>query len=85
MSEGLIMPQDIKDAQTDKSNGILSNGLPSYCILQTLLRSIKANSDGILLRKLTLFLISKKSFLFLLLLNLLSSLSHTRLGLWYVE
>ncbi|GMH06810.1 hypothetical protein Nepgr_008650 [Nepenthes gracilis] len=50
VSEGLISLKDIEDAKSSKdSGGIVSIGLPAYCILQTLLQSAKANSVGILL------------------------------------
>lgn len=52
LSEGLIIPQDIEDAKSDSGSRVLSIGLPAYCIFQTLLRSAKANSAGILLGKL---------------------------------
>ncbi|XP_048139544.1 uncharacterized membrane protein At3g27390 isoform X2 [Rhodamnia argentea] len=49
VSEGLITSQDIEDAKSDGGSRVLSTGLPAYCIFQTLLRSAKANSAGILL------------------------------------
>lgn len=51
MSEGLITSQDIEDAKSGQGSGVITVGLPAYCFLQSLLRSIKANSPGILLRK----------------------------------
>ncbi|KAL3829536.1 hypothetical protein ACJIZ3_018338 [Penstemon smallii] len=49
-SEGIITLKDIDDAKNNKDSGkVLSIGLPAYCLLQALLRSIKANSTGILL------------------------------------
>ncbi|KAK4483188.1 hypothetical protein RD792_010368 [Penstemon davidsonii] len=49
-SEGIITLKDIEDAKNNKDSGkVLSIGLPAYCLLQALLRSIKANSTGILL------------------------------------
>ncbi|KAL1531593.1 hypothetical protein AAHA92_31717 [Salvia divinorum] len=46
-SKGVITLQDIEN---DKSGGgVLSVGLPAYCILQALLRSVKADASGILL------------------------------------
>ncbi|CAA0823454.1 Unknown protein [Striga hermonthica] len=48
--EGIITLKDIEDAKNNKdSGGVISIGLPAYCILQSLLRSAKANSSGILL------------------------------------
>ncbi|KAL9256335.1 putative membrane protein [Drosera capensis] len=52
VSEGLISLKDIEDAKSSKdSDSVISIGLPAYCILQSLLRSVKANSLGILLSK----------------------------------
>ncbi|OVA20521.1 hypothetical protein BVC80_1065g73 [Macleaya cordata] len=51
IAEGLITPKDIEDSKFRKDGSrVISVGLPAYCILQALLRSIKANSEGILLR-----------------------------------
>lgn len=50
VSEGLITPRDIEDAKASRGSGVISIGLPTYCLLQVLLRSVKANSMGILLR-----------------------------------
>ncbi|XP_052196004.1 uncharacterized membrane protein At3g27390-like [Diospyros lotus] len=48
--EGLITVEDIVNAKSNKDSGkVISIGLPAYCLLQALLRSIKANSAGILL------------------------------------
>ncbi|EXC31402.1 hypothetical protein L484_017685 [Morus notabilis] len=49
VSEGLISLQDIEDAKSGKGSSIIGTGLPAYCLLQTLIRSSKANSGGILL------------------------------------
>ncbi|KAL0424242.1 UNVERIFIED_CONTAM: putative membrane protein [Sesamum radiatum] len=50
VSEGIITLKDIEDAKNNKSSGgVISIGLPAYCLLQALLRSAKANSTGILL------------------------------------
>ncbi|KAL2500216.1 hypothetical protein Adt_25766 [Abeliophyllum distichum] len=50
VSEGIITLKDIEDAKNKKGSGkVISIGLPAYCLLQALLRSIKANSTGILL------------------------------------
>ncbi|KAI3452507.1 hypothetical protein Pfo_009171 [Paulownia fortunei] len=49
-SEGIITLKDIDDAKNNKDSGrVISIGLPAYCLLQTLLRSAKANATGILL------------------------------------
>ncbi|KAL3644004.1 hypothetical protein CASFOL_011936 [Castilleja foliolosa] len=48
--EGTITLKDIEDAKNNKdSDKVISIGLPAYCILQSLLRSAKNNSIGILL------------------------------------
>ncbi|XVE67789.1 hypothetical protein DITRI_Ditri09bG0016500 [Diplodiscus trichospermus] len=47
--EGLITPKDIADAKSRKGSQVVSIGLPAYCLLQALLRSVKANKSGILL------------------------------------
>ncbi|KAL2240590.1 uncharacterized membrane protein At3g27390 isoform X1 [Sesamum indicum] len=48
--EGIITLKDIEDAKSKRDRGrVISVGLPAYCLLQTLLRSTKANSTGILL------------------------------------
>uniref|UniRef100_A0A5B6Z3C0 Transmembrane protein n=1 Tax=Davidia involucrata TaxID=16924 RepID=A0A5B6Z3C0_DAVIN len=50
VSEGLITIKDIEDAISNQdSSRVISIGLPAYCLLQTLVRSAKANSAGILL------------------------------------
>ncbi|KAJ6298684.1 hypothetical protein OIU76_019775 [Salix suchowensis] len=49
VSEGVITQQDIDDAKSGKGSKVVSIGLPAYCVLQALLRSVKANSVGILL------------------------------------
>lgn len=52
ISEGLITLEVIEDSTYNKGGGgIISVGLPAYCLLQTLLQSVKANSGGILLSK----------------------------------
>ncbi|XP_030544772.2 uncharacterized membrane protein At3g27390-like [Rhodamnia argentea] len=50
VSEGLITPRDFEDAKASRGSGVISIGLPTYCLLQVLLCSVKANSMGILLR-----------------------------------
>nr|DAD30703.1 TPA_asm: hypothetical protein HUJ06_009554 [Nelumbo nucifera] len=48
--EGLIVPEDIEGSKSSTGrSSVISIGLPAYCILQALLRSARANSDGILL------------------------------------
>ncbi|KAJ4959996.1 hypothetical protein NE237_019906 [Protea cynaroides] len=50
VSEGLIRPEDIEDSKSSTGGSrVLSIGLPAYCILQALLRSAKANCEGVLL------------------------------------
>ncbi|KAI3981773.1 hypothetical protein MKX01_027758 [Papaver californicum] len=49
IAEGLITPKDIDESKSRKY-GVICLGLPAYCILQALLRSIEANCEGILLR-----------------------------------
>lgn len=51
VSEGLITLEDLEDAKSSKGSRVISTGLPACCLLQTLLRSAKANSAGILLSK----------------------------------
>jgi hypothetical protein len=46
--------KDIKETKSGKvGSGALNVGLPAYVILNALLRSAKANSDGIILSKFT--------------------------------
>lgn len=49
-SEGIITKQDIEDDKINKNKAIC-NGLAAYSLLQSLLRSAKANSVGLLLGK----------------------------------
>ncbi|XVF57896.1 hypothetical protein PTKIN_Ptkin07bG0019500 [Pterospermum kingtungense] len=49
VSQGLITPKDIEDAKSRKGSKVVSIGLPAYCLLQALLRSVKDNKSGILL------------------------------------
>lgn len=56
VSEGLITLKDIDDARSNNNNGkAICTGLAAYGILQSLLRSAKANSPGILLGKFFFF------------------------------
>ncbi|GAB4847920.1 hypothetical protein Ancab_026980 [Ancistrocladus abbreviatus] len=64
VSEGLISLKDIEDAKSGKDgSGIISIGLPAYCLLRTLMHSAKANSLGILLSKSSSYCISSLVFL----------------------
>ncbi|KAG0484183.1 hypothetical protein HPP92_008262 [Vanilla planifolia] len=48
--DGTITQKDIREFRSGKAGrSIISIGLPAYCILQALLRSAKANIDGLLL------------------------------------
>lgn len=49
VSDGLITLKDIEDAKSNNGSRVISIGLLAYCLLQSLLRSAKANSAGILL------------------------------------
>ncbi|CAN6238540.1 unnamed protein product [Urochloa humidicola] len=50
VAEGVIAPKDIEGTRAGKvSSGVLNIGLPAYVILKALLRSAKANSDGLVL------------------------------------
>ncbi|GMJ04302.1 hypothetical protein like AT5G40640 [Hibiscus trionum] len=49
VSEGLITSKDIEEAKSIKGSRVVSIGLPAYCFLQALLRSVEANKSGILL------------------------------------
>uniref|UniRef100_A0A7C9EH49 Uncharacterized protein n=1 Tax=Opuntia streptacantha TaxID=393608 RepID=A0A7C9EH49_OPUST len=50
VSEGMISVKDIEEAKSGKdNNGVVNIGLPAYCVLQMLVRSAKANSQGLLL------------------------------------
>lgn len=52
VSKGVITQKDIEDAKSNRDSGqVISIGLPAYCILQTLIRSAKANSAGLLISK----------------------------------
>ncbi|CAN8253759.1 unnamed protein product [Cochlearia groenlandica] len=48
-SKGLINSKDIEDARSSKGSQVISVGLPAYALLQEILRSVKANSSGLLL------------------------------------
>ncbi|PAN06858.1 hypothetical protein PAHAL_1G293300 [Panicum hallii] len=50
VAEGVITPKDIEGTKAGKvSTGVLNVGLPAYVILRALLRSARANSDGLVL------------------------------------
>ncbi|KAK2420358.1 putative membrane protein [Trifolium repens] len=49
VTQGLITHDDIQEAMFGKESKVISIGLPAYCLLQALLRSIKADSPGILI------------------------------------
>ncbi|MED6181214.1 hypothetical protein PIB30_017410 [Stylosanthes scabra] len=49
VSEELITRDDIEAAKSGKGSRVISIGLPAYCLLQVLLRSAKADSQGLLL------------------------------------
>lgn len=50
VAEQVITAKDIKEFKSGKAgSSIIAIGLPAYCILQTLIRSAKANMDGLLL------------------------------------
>ncbi|XP_009340850.2 uncharacterized membrane protein At3g27390 [Pyrus x bretschneideri] len=49
VADGTITLQDLEDSKSSQGSRVISIGLPAYCLLQTLLRSAKANSSGILL------------------------------------
>lgn len=52
VSKGVITQKDIEDAKSNRDSGqVINIGLPAYCILQTLIRSAKANSAGLLISK----------------------------------
>jgi hypothetical protein len=50
VAEGVITLKDIEETKSGKvGSGVINVGLPAYVILNALLRSAKANSDGLLL------------------------------------
>ncbi|KAM7279033.1 hypothetical protein ACFE04_006167 [Oxalis oulophora] len=49
ISKGLITSKDIEEAKSAKGSTVISTGLPAHCLLQALIRSANANSQGILL------------------------------------
>ncbi|KAK1314493.1 putative membrane protein [Acorus calamus] len=50
IAEGMITITDVNECKSGKGGGgVISTGLPAYCILQTVLRSVSANSEGLLL------------------------------------
>ncbi|KAL5200953.1 hypothetical protein ABZP36_035307 [Zizania latifolia] len=56
VAEGVITLKDIEETKSGKvGSGVLNVGLPAYVILIALLRSVKANSDGLILIKTQIF------------------------------
>ncbi|MBA0842295.1 hypothetical protein Goarm_002130 [Gossypium armourianum] len=49
VSERLITSKDIEEAKLTKGSRVIGIGLPAYCLLQTLLRSVNNNRSGIFL------------------------------------
>jgi len=47
--KGLINSKDIEEARSSKGSQVISVGLPAYALLYEILRSVKANSVGLLL------------------------------------
>lgn len=50
-TKGLINSKDIEEARSSKGSQVISVGLPAYGLLHEILRSVKANSSGLLLSK----------------------------------
>ncbi|XP_010502715.1 PREDICTED: uncharacterized membrane protein At3g27390 [Camelina sativa] len=48
-TKGLIISKDIEEARSSKGSQVISVGLPAYGLLHEILRSVKANSSGLLL------------------------------------
>ncbi|KAH0923820.1 hypothetical protein HID58_023838, partial [Brassica napus] len=48
-SKGLINSKDIEEARSSKGSQVISIGLPAYGLLYEILRSVKANTTGLLL------------------------------------
>ncbi|KAH0869779.1 hypothetical protein HID58_076801 [Brassica napus] len=48
-SKGMINSKDIEDARSSKGSQVISIGLPAYGLLYEILRSVKANTTGLLL------------------------------------
>ncbi|VVB04214.1 unnamed protein product [Arabis nemorensis] len=48
-TEGLINSKDIEDARSSKGSQVISVGLPAYSLFYEIIRSVKANSVGLLL------------------------------------
>uniref|UniRef100_A0A1J3HE13 Putative membrane protein n=1 Tax=Noccaea caerulescens TaxID=107243 RepID=A0A1J3HE13_NOCCA len=48
-AKGLINSTDIEEARSSKGSQVISVGLPAYALLYEILRSVKANSVGLLL------------------------------------
>ena len=54
-SKGLINSKDIEDARSSNGSQVISVGLPAYGFLYEILRSVKANTSGLLLSKVSTF------------------------------
>lgn len=54
-AKGLINSTDIEEARSSKGSQVISVGLPAYALLYEILRSVKANSVGLLLGKVSFF------------------------------
>lgn len=54
-TKGLINSKDIEEARSSKGSQVISVGLPAYGLLYEILRSVKANSSGLLLSKVSIF------------------------------
>ncbi|KAJ0230106.1 putative membrane protein [Hirschfeldia incana] len=48
-SKGLIISKDIEEARSSNGSQVISVGLPAYAFLYEILRSVKANTSGLLL------------------------------------
>lgn len=54
-TKGLINSKDIEEARSSKGSQVISVGLPAYSLLHEILRSVKANSVGLILSKVSIF------------------------------
>lgn len=63
-SKGLINCKDIEEARSSKGSQVISVGLPAYALLYEILRSVKANTTGLLLSNLSIFLFVLSYFYF---------------------
>lgn len=60
-SKGLINSKDIEEARSSKGSQVISIGLPAYGLLYEILRSVKANTTGLLLSNFLSFLNHKRN------------------------